>query len=88
MDTEKFTRALADQIKAERAIAGLTQKELAAVIGVGPASMQRYEAGERELPVTVLMRIAEALDVPPAKLFERSTLILTATLSLFICGVE
>jgi len=43
--------------------AGLNQKQLAAAIGIDPASMNRVEKGERAVSVAELVRLASVLDV-------------------------
>lgn len=47
---------------------GLTQAELAARAGMTPANLSAVEAGRRDLLVGTLLRIAAALDRPPADL--------------------
>lgn len=48
----------------------ITQDVLAAAIHTGLRGLQRIEAGEREPKITTLKRIADALEVPIALLFE------------------
>lgn len=50
-------------IKYYRKTNNLTQKELAASIGKTESSIQKYEAGKVEIPMSVLEKIAEVLNV-------------------------
>ena len=45
--------------------AGLTQQELADLVGVAQATINRYENGERSPSPEVLGRLADALGVEP-----------------------
>jgi transcriptional regulator with XRE-family HTH domain len=55
-------------IRQERVKAGLTQEQLAEIIGTTPVTIGRYETGERGVSIPKLMEIAHALGVPPARL--------------------
>lgn len=55
--------ALPDDIKKFRKAAHLTQSQLAEKVGISLMSIRRYEAGTREPPLSVLQRIADALDL-------------------------
>lgn len=61
-----FARNLASA----RAAADLTQEEVSERSGVHPTEVSRIERGERDPRVTTVLRLATALEVPPAKLFE------------------
>jgi transcriptional regulator with XRE-family HTH domain len=52
-------------IKIVRAAHGLTQRELAARLSVGPSALSLIEAGKRQPSVGVLDEIASVLHVPP-----------------------
>lgn len=52
----------------ERRKSGLTQTELAEVIGRPQSFVSKYEAGERRVDVVEFVRITSALKVDPAKL--------------------
>lgn len=53
------------QLRNER---GLTQEELAEKAGISARQMQRFEAGDSNINVVNLTRLAAALDVEPAAL--------------------
>ncbi len=55
-------------IRTERVRAGLTQEQLAELIGTTPVTIGRYETGERGVSVEKLLELAHALQVPPARL--------------------
>lgn len=44
---------------------GLTQGQLAFMVGVSPPTIQRYETGYHAIPAERLAALARALDVPP-----------------------
>lgn len=48
---------------------GLTVRELAAAADCSKSAMQRYIAGERDIPVSVINGLADAFHVHPAYLF-------------------
>lgn len=49
---------------------GLTQMDLALIVGVSKQSISAYETGEREPMVTTLAKIAIALKTTPDELIE------------------
>ena len=49
-------------IKAWRKDKGLSQAELAALVGVSTSSITKYESGENRIPAEMLLDIASALD--------------------------
>ena len=53
-------KRIGENIKNARECAGLTQKELAALIGKSKSSVQKYEQGSVEIPGSVLDKIADA----------------------------
>ena len=54
-----------------RGRARLTQAALARLSGVPQATISRIEAGTTRIDLRVLERLADALEVDPAALFER-----------------
>lgn len=59
---------LGEKIRAARRAQRLTQRQLAAKIGIWPAVLCHWETGDRTPNVDSLMRIALALGVPAASL--------------------
>ncbi|MCB7321273.1 helix-turn-helix domain-containing protein [Lacrimispora sp. 210928-DFI.3.58] len=55
-------KTIGDNIKKYRLYKGLTQKQLASLIGKTESSIQKYEAGKVEIPRKVLFNIAKQLD--------------------------
>lgn len=55
---------LGDLIKSRRISRGLTQRDLANVVGAGVSTVEAYEQGLREPNIAALLRIAYACDLP------------------------
>lgn len=51
-------------IRLARAAKGLSQRELAAKIDVGPSHVSLIEAGKRQPSISTLESVANALDIP------------------------
>lgn len=72
------------RIQAVRKKRGLTQKELAAKLGLATGSIQQYELDKRQPRLEQLQNIANALEVPLSELTgEQTETIGSALLSLF-----
>lgn len=56
-------KTMGEKIKLLRTAAGLTQEQLAEIIGVASKSIQRYEKGEFKPDVYILARLAAYFDV-------------------------
>lgn len=65
---EEEIRQIAARIKELREIFNASQAELARECEVSEALYQEYEAGQRDIPVSVLMRIARRFDIELASL--------------------
>ncbi|MGW8483104.1 helix-turn-helix domain-containing protein [Microbacterium sp. NPDC055903] len=59
---------IGSRITAERQRRGLTQDQLAVLSDIDSSNIRSYEAGRSMLSVHTLVRISEALKVPPGKL--------------------
>ena len=59
---------IGDNIKRIRELEGITQEELADRVCVSQYSISSYEKGKTSPTVTVLFRLAKALDIPVASL--------------------
>ena len=55
-------KTIGNNIKSYRQKKGITQKQLASLIGKTESSIQKYEAGKVEIPRNVLFKIAKQLD--------------------------
>jgi transcriptional regulator with XRE-family HTH domain len=58
-----------DNVRAARRARGWTQEELAHESGLATVQVSRIERGRREIRLTTLLRLLDALDVPPDELF-------------------
>ncbi|MDZ4371249.1 MAG: helix-turn-helix domain-containing protein [Phenylobacterium sp.] len=58
------------RLRARRLLVGLTQKQLAAAVGVGPQQIQKYECGATTLSADRLWSLTQALGVAPAYVFD------------------
>lgn len=65
---------LSEKIKARRNTLGMSQKRLAELCGIAQSSISRYEAGDDEITLAVLLKIAKALECPPLYLVEEEFL--------------
>lgn len=52
------------RIREARKTAGLTQEQLAKLLGINRATLSRYESGEIDPPLSQLNRIADTLNIP------------------------
>lgn len=71
-DSETQTRRveIGRRIREARRRRGLSQSEVSQVAGITQASLSNYETGKRELPLSTVMNLAAALDVPLGDLME------------------
>ncbi len=60
------------KIAESRNLKGWTQAELAAKAGMAQANLSNIEKGKRDLTVSTLLRVAEALEVKPSELIEEA----------------
>lgn len=59
-----------ERLKETRKKAGLTQKQIAKLIGISKSSYGHYEIGRRKLPVEIAKDIGKALDINWWELYE------------------
>lgn len=57
-----------NQIRQARKAAGLTQEQLATLLGINRATLSRYENGEIDPPTSQIKRIAKVLDISLSEL--------------------
>lgn len=62
-DPQEQRRALGSRIRTWRMRRRLSQAKLASLVGVTQSSLSHYENGKRDLSVTILIRIAQELEV-------------------------
>lgn len=67
-ETTAALHVIGARIREARAAADLTQDDLADVLGVTQTCVSYWEAARRDLGVTDLLRVADALEVPAASL--------------------
>jgi transcriptional regulator with XRE-family HTH domain len=65
----KEHKKIGEWLRAKRELAGLSQAQLAAVIGNTKSFVGRYEAGQR-LDIIMFTKIALALNAKPCEAFE------------------
>lgn len=63
-------RKFGENVRRERMRRGMTQEDLAHAAGVHPTAISRLETSDRNPRFLMIMRVAGALSVKPAKLFE------------------
>jgi len=61
---------LGRQIAAERVGAGFSQKELARRVEISPEAMGRYERGERDIPFSVVRKVAAEFGLKTSQLLQ------------------
>lgn len=67
-ELERWARAVAETLRAERGVAGLSQAEIERRTGITRSSYRLYEQALRQPDVTQLAHIAEAFGVPFARM--------------------
>ncbi|MGW0795884.1 helix-turn-helix domain-containing protein [Streptomyces sp. NPDC002692] len=65
-------RVIGERIRTARLHRRLTQEQLANLLGIDRRSIHRYETARRDPALSMLVRIADALDVPLAVLVSDS----------------
>lgn len=64
--------ALVAQVKAEMAVLGIKQKDMAAKTGMQSSTLSRYLSGQRDIPLPVMFAFTDALNLPFLKLAQRA----------------
>ena len=78
--TASYKRRTTGQIVKEyRQAKGMSQMELAEIIGVSYQQVQKYEKGTNRISVERLKQIAKALDVPINEFFSPEKLVVSET---------
>ncbi len=58
------------KLKEIRENAGLTQNQLASLVGIGKSRYGHYEIGRRQLPVSIAKKIGKVLEVNWWEIYE------------------
>lgn len=69
---EKLAAAVAEQLRAERAVKRWTYKELATAAGLTEQSVMRYLTEKRDIPLPEFAALSDALGVTPGDLINRA----------------
>lgn len=69
---ERRNAAIGSAIRRNRELQGMTQPELAKLVGKGVQQIHRYEAGKTAVPMPILQSIADVLGITLVRLFRES----------------
>ena len=69
-DMEAVVQQFGENVRQARRERGWTQEDLSAKTGLAVVQISRIERGKREIRLTTLIRLLDALDAPPATLFD------------------
>lgn len=70
MENEREKTALGRRIREVREKRGLSQRQLALMTGTSRSYLWKIEAGAADVGIDVLLRLAQALDVPVRELID------------------
>ena len=70
---DKHQNIACEQIRARRKELGMTQSEVAKVVGCSTQQIQKYETGASQMSLSVLLKICQALRTHPARFFTSFT---------------
>lgn len=73
LDRSPLSAAFAEQLRAERAAARMSQADLAKKSGVSPATIKRLELNDREMNTDQLDRLCRALGVTIVEFVTRAS---------------
>ena len=65
---EQTLQRFGKNVRAARLARGWTQEDLAGYSGLAPVQVSRVERGKREIRITTLIRLLDALDAAPSEL--------------------
>lgn len=66
--SDAISKHVGKTLRAIRVARGVTQEDLARLLGVDRVTISRYEAGTRPMTIPTLLHLAAFLDVPPGDL--------------------
>ena len=72
MTTDREMKMFGENIRALRKKNGLTQKEMAAIMGIGVKSLRTIESGSfpKRFGINAVIRVAETFHIMPSRLFD------------------
>ena len=70
----KFLKSLGERLTQARKARGLTQNDLADLVGVKQYVVASYETGRNQMPISLVHPLAEALEISVAELLGEVTL--------------
>lgn len=70
-DFEKINVIFGRQLRRRRRLLGLTQNQLADLVGVRFQQIQKYECGSNRMNAVRMYQIAQALEVPVTYFFDK-----------------
>lgn len=73
MLTTDLIPAIAAELRTQATLDRVQHKTLAELSGVPYSTLRRYLSGDRDIPVTSLIAICEALNVDPGLILQRAT---------------
>lgn len=69
---EEFAKAVAAELRAERAAQQATYETLAEHMGSNPGTLYKYFSGKRAIPLSTFSAICEALRIDPLTIGQRA----------------
>lgn len=70
LEIRERRETLGRRVKIERATSGLSQSELATLLGVAKIDVQRFESGAKAIPLDLLPRLCECLGVTASRILD------------------
>ena len=67
---ETYLRVIGQYVRSTRKAQGVSQESLADMAGIDRSHMGFIERGKKDIRISTLVKVAGALNVDPAKLFE------------------
>ncbi|MCX2982705.1 XRE family transcriptional regulator [Halieaceae bacterium IMCC14734] len=67
---ETYLRVIGQNVRSTRKAQGVSQEALADMAGIDRSHMGFIERGKKDIRISTLVKVAGALNVDPAKLFE------------------